>query len=288
VVAEPLHRGRGTAGGPPGGGRPHDDPGRTPHPPPSPATATAPVPDLFAVRAPWTLMYHSVDAYREDPYQVTVTPERFARQMEWLCANGLRGVALGELLRAHANGTSAGLVGLTFDDGYADLPREVLPVLERHGFTATAFVVVGRLGGHNVWDEGPRKQLLTPAQVRHLADCGVEIGSHGRLHRPLPGLPPEELALETRQSREQLEDIVERRVSGFCYPYGAVDAPAAASVRDSGYSYAAAIAHSPLTGRWALPRSYVGERDNGVRLRAKQVRHRMRGLRARSDEEGAR
>jgi peptidoglycan/xylan/chitin deacetylase (PgdA/CDA1 family) len=233
-------------------------------------------------------MYHSVDTYRDDPYQVTVTPERFARQMDWLRRSGLRGVALGELLRAHAAGRSAGLVGLTFDDGYADLPREVLPVLERHGFTATAFVVVGRLGGHNVWDKGPRKPLLTSSQVRELADRGIEIGSHSGLHRPLPGLPAEELALETRQSREQLEDIVERPVRGFCYPYGAVDAPAAAAVRDSGYSYAAAIEHSPLTGRWALPRSYVGERDDGWRLRAKQVRHRMRGLRARSDGEGAR
>ena len=233
-------------------------------------------------------MYHSVDAYREDPYQVTVTPERFARQMDWLRRRGMRGVALGELLRAHALGRSAGLVGLTFDDGYADLAHEVVPVLERFGFTATAFVVAGRLGGHNDWDPGPRKRLLNAGQVRRLADRGVEIGSHGLLHQQLPGLPAEELVRETRQSREQLEDLLERRVSGFCYPYGAVDAPAAEAVRDSGYSYAAAIAHSPLTGRWAVPRCYVGERDNGWRLRAKQVRHRLRGLRARSDEEGSR
>ena len=278
MVAERLRPERGPDGGTRGAHRA----GRLPY-----GTAR-PAPDIRADRAPWTLMYHSVDAYREDPYQVTVTPERFARQMDWLRRHGLRGVALGELLRAHAVGRGAGLVGLTFDDGYADLARHALPVLRRNGFTATAFVVAGRLGGHNDWDDGPRKRLLDRDQVRRLADHGVEIGSHGLLHQLLPGLPAEELARETRQSREQLEDLLERRVSGFCYPYGAVDATAAAAVRDSGYRYGAAIAHGPLTGRWAVPRSYVGERDNGWRLRAKQARHRLRGLRVRFEEERAR
>ncbi|MHA6763525.1 polysaccharide deacetylase family protein [Streptacidiphilus sp. PAMC 29251] len=274
MAAEPLQRERGATRRARGGRLRHHDP--------------LGGPEVFAEQAPWTLMYHSVDRYREDPYQVTVTPERFAQQMAWLRRHGLRGVALDELLRAHAVGRGAGLVGLTFDDGYADLARHALPVLRRNGFTATAFVVAGRLGDHNVWDKGPRKRLLNRDQVRRLADGGVEIGSHGLLHRSLPGLPAAELIQETRSSREQIEDIVGRRVSGFCYPYGAVDRRVVEAVRESGYTYATAIAHSPLTGRWALPRSYVGERDNGWRLRAKQVRHRMRGLRARSDEESAR
>jgi peptidoglycan/xylan/chitin deacetylase (PgdA/CDA1 family) len=242
-------------------------------------------PDICPVEAPWILMYHSVDTYQEDPYLVTVSPERFARQMAWLARNGLRGVSVCELLEAHAAGRSDGLVGLTFDDGYADLPRQALPVLERHGFTATAYVVAGRLGGHNIWDEGPRKRLLSAEQIRRLAGAGIEIGCHSMYHRSLPGLSREALFQETRSSRERLEDVVERPVTGFCYPYGALDQPAVDAVRAGGYEYATAIEHGPLTSRWALPRSYVGERDNGLRLRAKQARHRMRGLRTRTDGE---
>lgn len=274
MTAEPLQQAQATADAPEDGSAPRAE--------------LRHAPAVFADEAPWTLMYHSVDHYQEDPYQVTVSPARFARQMAWIRRNGMRGVALGELLRARSLGRGAGLVGLTFDDGYADLAREVLPVLHRHGFTATAFVVVGRLGDHNDWDDGPRKRLLDRDEVRLLADSGVEIGSHGLMHRSLAGISAMELLQETRQSREQLEEIVGRRVGGFCYPYGAVDAQAVAAVRDSGYAYGAAIAHGPLTCRWALPRSYVGERDNGWRLRAKQARHRMRGLRARTHEEGAR
>ena len=244
------------------------------------------LPEVRAGQAPWTLMYHSVDDSREDPYQLTVTPARFARQMAWLHRAGLRGVAMAELLAAHARGSAAGLVGLTFDDGYADFVHQVLPVLEGYGYTATAYVVAGRLGSHNTWDaDAPRKPLLTPDQVLAVAGRGVEIGSHGLNHRRLHGLDPRQLAVETRRSREVLEDLLGQPVAGFCYPYGAVDAAAVAAVRDSGYSHAVAIDHSALTGRWALPRCYVGDRDGPWRLRAKRARHRARALR-RTDGRG--
>ena len=245
------------------------------------------LPGVHPSRAPWTLMYHSVDEDRDDPYQLTVTPARFARQMAWLHRSGLRGVAVAELLAAHDRGRAAGLVGLTFDDGYADLPGQVLPVLERFGFTATAYVVAGRLGSHNTWDaDAPRKPLMSGEQVRAVARRGLEIGSHGLNHRPLSGLPPEQLALETDRSRELLEDLLQQPVTGFCYPYGALDRQAVAAVRESGYHHAVAIDHCELTGRWALPRCYVGQRDGGWRLRAKRGRDRARAWR-RADRWGA-
>jgi peptidoglycan/xylan/chitin deacetylase (PgdA/CDA1 family) len=235
-------------------------------------------PGAFPGRPPWTLMYHSVDSDEQDPYLLTVSPARFARQMEWLRHHGMRGVAMGELLRARAAGRSAGLVGLTFDDGYADFPREVVPVLRRHGFTATAYVVAGRMGGHNAWDaDAPRKPLVTIAQVRAMAEAGMEIGSHSLSHRRMPGLPPEELALETRRSKELLESVVEGPVTGFCYPYGAVDDAAMDAVREAGYGYGVGICHASGASRWALPRCYVGERDGGLRLTAKRIRHVFRG-----------
>ncbi len=136
---------------------------------------------------PMVLMYHSVQPYTEDPYLVTVGPPRFEQQMRWLRRRGLRGVSIAELLAARAAGAGKGLVGLTFDDGYADFAEYALPVLRRYGFTATVFVIAGRMGGDNVWDPaGPRKPLLDADQVRALAEAGVEIGSHGLMHVSLP------------------------------------------------------------------------------------------------------
>ncbi|MCC9311795.1 polysaccharide deacetylase family protein [Kitasatospora sp. RB6PN24] len=235
------------------------------------------VPTAFARENSWVLMYHSVDTYEEDPNLLTVRPDRFARQIDWLRRRGLRGVGMSELLRARAQGRAGSLVGLTFDDGYTDFTRHVLPILDELGFSATVYVVAGLIGGHNVWDAGaPRKDLLTAEQVRSLADAGVEIGSHGFHHVRLPGLGDAELTTETALSRELLEEITRHPVNSFCYPYGAVDAAAVSAVRTAGYDHACAIDHSPLTDRWSLPRCYVGDSDGGWRLRAKRARHLMR------------
>src|SRR5262245_50594444 len=106
---------------------------------------------------PLVLMYHSVSPYDEDPHEVTMTPQRFERQMRWLRGRGLRGVSIGGLLDAAAKGRARRLVGLTFDDGYQDFVTNAMPVLQRYGFTATVFVLAGRFGGENVWSRpGPR------------------------------------------------------------------------------------------------------------------------------------
>ncbi|HEY1675458.1 MAG TPA: polysaccharide deacetylase family protein [Streptosporangiaceae bacterium] len=90
---------------------------------------------------------------------------------------------MAELLTARQRGCDAGLVALTFDDGYDDFRHYALPVLQRYGFGATAFVIAGRLGGVNAWDAlGPRKTLMTAGQVREVMAAGIEIGSHGLRH----------------------------------------------------------------------------------------------------------
>ena len=229
---------------------------------------------------PMVLMYHSVQPYTEDPYLVTVGPPRFEQQMRWLRRRGLRGVSIAELLAARAAGAGKGLVGLTFDDGYADFAEYALPVLRRYGCTATVFVIAGRMGGDNVWDPaGPRKALLDADQVRALAEAGVEIGSHGLTHISLPTAHGA-LAAETGGSRSILRDVTGQPAGGFCYPYGHLDAEVVGAVRDAGYDYGCAIWPSEYAGRHALPRTYIGDADTAPRLWVKAMRHRLARARA--------
>lgn len=227
---------------------------------------------------PWLLMYHSVsgDGY-DDPYRITVSPDRLDRQLRWLRARGLRGVGVGELLRERAAGRGAQLVGLTFDDGYQDFLDEAVPLLHAHACTATVFVLPGRLGGSNGWDPiGPRRPLLTEAAIRAAAHAGMEIGSHGLVHRHLSAADDATLRDETAYSRALLADITGGPAAGFCYPYGTVDDRTVRAVRDAGYAYACAIDPGPLTGTYALPRVHVGEQDTGWRLLLKRHLHPLR------------
>lgn len=224
---------------------------------------------------PFVLMYHSVAAPADDPARITVSPKRFAHQLAWLKRAGVRGVSMRELLAAAERGSTAGLVGLTFDDGYADFASHAAPILARYGFTATAFVVADRLGGHNEWDGEPRKALMTADEVRAVAQMGVEVGSHGLRHQALSGADADTVAVDLRRSRDILESVLEAPVRGFAYPYGAVPESAAAAGHASGYDYAVATWQQAARHRFALPRTYIGERDGGTRLLAKRVRHRV-------------
>nr|BFE86794.1 polysaccharide deacetylase family protein [Planobispora longispora] len=202
--------------------------------------------------------------------------------MAWLRRQGLRGVSMRDLLTAEASGQARGMVGLTFDDGYADFASEAVPILLRHGFTATVFAVAGHLGGHNVWDpDGPRKPLMTAQDLREVTAAGMEVASHTVNHTFLEMADDAGLELELKESRMLLEDVLDREVTGFAYPYGLAGAREVDAVRAAGYSYACAIWKSEHSGRHALARTYVGDRDGPLRMRAKRARHRLQWGRSR-------
>ncbi|MFD3892148.1 polysaccharide deacetylase family protein [Streptomyces cellulosae] len=226
---------------------------------------------------PWVAMYHSVGDCSDDPYRITVTPDRLEHQLTWLRRRGLRGVSVAELLDARARGEGRDLVGLTFDDGYTDFLTGALPLLRRFRFNATLFVLPGRLGGDNAWDPlGPRKPLLDADGIRRAAGEGVEIGSHGLTHVDLTLADDTLLAAEVTESRARIAALTGAEADGFCYPYGTVDARAVDAVRRAGYRYACAIDPGPLTGPHALPRAHVGQNDTAWRLQLKLRLHRWR------------
>jgi peptidoglycan/xylan/chitin deacetylase (PgdA/CDA1 family) len=221
---------------------------------------------------PMILMYHGVADEAEDPNHLCVAPSRFAEQMTWLKRHGLRGVGIGTLVDAMRAGRPRGLVGITFDDGYVSVLEAGLPELRRHGFTATMFVISGRLGGSNEWDEGPRWPLMSASQVRELAAAGMEIGSHSATHPRLAGIGAGQLEAEIGDSRASIGELVGAPIRGFAYPYGSMDAAARHAVRDAGYDYACAV-QTPRSelGFMALPRIYVGQRDDARRMAIKRL-----------------
>lgn len=233
---------------------------------------------------PMIFMYHGVAEVAEDPNYLCVTPARFAEQMGWLNGHGLRGVSITTLVEAMRAGRQRGLVGLTFDDGYVSVLESAVPVLQRHGFGATAYIISDRLGGTNEWDEGPSWPLLPASGVRELAAAGVEIGSHAATHLRLAGASPGQLTTEVGGSRSSLAALLGTEIRGFAYPYGSMDAAARRAVRDAGYEHACAVeATTAEIGLMALPRMYIGQQDDAARMAAKRLLYRGRiALRGRS------
>jgi peptidoglycan/xylan/chitin deacetylase (PgdA/CDA1 family) len=245
-------------------------------PPVNPAPISLP-------RAPRVLMYHSISpATGPDPHALRVHPDRLDRQLSWLRRRGLRGVSVAEWLAAVDRGRSARLVALTFDDGYRDFVEHAMPLLDRHGMTASVYVVADKLGGASDWDQPPSQPLMTADDVRAAADAGHEVGSHSSSHVRLAGAPDDVLTREIAHSRAVLTDVTGVEVPGFCFPYGSFDDAAVQAVVDAGYDYACVTDDHVRPRRHAIPRFYVGQKDSGLRLEAKFIRLAVRA-RARAE-----
>jgi peptidoglycan/xylan/chitin deacetylase (PgdA/CDA1 family) len=224
--------------------------------------------------APVILMYHSISPDDDDPFDITVRPARFEKQLRWLRRTGRTGTSVGQLLAAQQGGDGRRLVGLSFDDGYADFIEYAVPALQRYGFSATMFVPADQLGKANDWDPaGPRKPIMTAAQLGQIAEAGIEIGSHGFRHRSLPSTSDLELADEIETSRARLQDITGQEITGFCYPYGHLDARVVSCVQDAGYSYGCSVWPTEFAGQYALAREYMRESDSARSLWNLGLRH---------------
>ncbi|MBO9097336.1 MULTISPECIES: polysaccharide deacetylase family protein [unclassified Rhizobium] len=172
------------------------------------------------------LTYHqiAVPPSRRIPFRsMAVHPDDFRRQMHLLKRFGFQGLSLREAL-PYVNGKKKGkVVAITFDDSYANVHENALPVLRDCGFTATNFVVANQIGGRNEWDIPlgvPPSACMNLAQLREWTALGNEIGSHTMDHARLPDLSAEDAWNQIFLSRVALEDTIDDEVSSFCFPYG--------------------------------------------------------------------
>lgn len=190
------------------------------------------------------LMYHSVS---DDPeigvhpyYRICTSPKKFSEQMQWLAGNGYRGVSLsqgfGGIAPTHPPTAELGPfkpVVLTFDDGYRDFYTAAAPILHQHRFTATMFLPTGFIGdartffgaltGDLIKNQKSKikngRECLTWTEVAELHSEGIEFGSHTVNHPELDGLFWNDVELEIRRSKREIESRLRAPCTTFAYPY---------------------------------------------------------------------
>lgn len=136
---------------------------------------------LLAPRdGPIILMYHRVGAPPCDPAQLAVTADNLAQQIEALKARRTI-VPLGWLAERRARGLPVdGTAVITFDDGYADVLHNGLPVLARLDCPATIFLATGTIGTvTNMWWDVLARLLLASETL----PAEIEVALPGRRHR---------------------------------------------------------------------------------------------------------
>ena len=114
------------------------------------------------------------------------------------------------------------VVLLTFDDGYVAQRDIVADMLERHGMTATFFVISSFLRSERTRSmfAGKERTFLSGGDLRQMDLAGFEIGSHTHTH-PLCGtLSETQVEQEFVVSKHMIEQELRHSITGFAYPYG--------------------------------------------------------------------
>ena len=175
------------------------------------------------------LEYHMVKenpSAEERPY--VVPPADFAEQLDYLTAEGYTTITPQDYARARKGKQTLPEkpVILSFDDGYEDNYRVVLPMLEERGMKAVFYMVTNDIGqpGYLTWDN------LFDMERR-----GMEIGSHTANHIPLTTLSREQQRDELRLSKLMLEWKGMKTIYSFSYPNGAYDDGVVAMLQEEEY-----------------------------------------------------
>jgi peptidoglycan/xylan/chitin deacetylase (PgdA/CDA1 family) len=178
------------------------------------------------------LVYQSVAAHRAGEPRAErlaeVPDSVFALQMRYLVDRGFHVIPLATLVDAleRHDTVPARSVVLTFDDGWANHYRNVVPVLRRLGLTATFFVYTTPIGTDN--------RFMTWDQLSELQTAGMTIGSHAWTHERLTEMH-KWLRDEVTSSRTELAQRLGRAPDFFAYPADAWDEAVVAAVRSAGY-----------------------------------------------------
>jgi peptidoglycan/xylan/chitin deacetylase (PgdA/CDA1 family) len=180
------------------------------------------------------LMYHQVAVPSSKHQLNVVSPQSFARQMEFLKKNKYAVISFQELAEGIQAGKSfqRNSVVLTFDDGYLDNYTQAFPVLQKHGFPAIVFTVSDFVNtdGYVTWE-----------QLKTMDDAGFKVGSHTRRHAYLPDIKDRAvLEDEILNSKRILETYMGRPIEFFSYPVGGLNHEIMDVVKQAGYKAAAA------------------------------------------------
>ncbi|MDP7740397.1 MAG: polysaccharide deacetylase family protein [Lentisphaeria bacterium] len=196
------------------------------------------------------LMYHGFTEDESATSTLVIELEDFERQMTYLADNHFNVISASGLADYLANGKELPpkTIVLTFDDGYKSFFDLAYPVLQKHGFPATAYLFIDGLARP---DDLDRAKGIS-------AEGLVEIGSHGVTHRMLPLLDPDEIAWELVSSKQQLEAEFGVPVETFCYPAGAITEAIVTATAAAGYTAAVATAYQ--RGQFPRGNRYIQRR----------------------------
>jgi len=213
------------------------------------------------------LMYHSINKGSAGS-RLIVDAATFKKQMKFLKDHNFNCISINEYIDNIKNKKKQKRksVVITFDDGFEDNYLTAFPILKEFEIPVTIFIVTDWVGDENMLDWSQIKEL-------EKSDL-IDIGSHAVSHDMLTRMPKAEMLMEIKQSKQILEDALNKSIELFCYPTGAHSEFIKKMTKLSGYKAACATSvdkRTSLDDLFAIRRIRISQSADNLFVFGAQV-----------------
>ncbi len=202
------------------------------------------------------LMYHYIRDYDNHDDRIginlSVSPEIFAKQLEWLRDNNYQTINLDDIIDMRSFDSTQDqnhkFVILTFDDGYIDAFANAFPTLKKYRFSGTFYITSDFIGHEN---------YLSWGMIKRMNKSGMKFGGHTMTHPDLTNLDDEQLSREIVDNKMIIENQIEKPITDFCYPSGQYNDRIMNKLKEVGYKTATTTHHgitNQNSDKFQLPR----------------------------------
>ena len=202
------------------------------------------------------LCYHAIrkisktDSPKKKTY--SVTPEAFALQMKALAENGYKTISPDQLYEHWTNNKPLPEkpIIITFDDGRKEQFTIGATIMEHYHFKGVFFIMTIAIG---------KKNYMTKEDIKTLSLKGHTIGVHSWDHQKITQYKKEDWILQLDKPKKQLENIIEKPIDYFAYPFGIWSLSATDSIKKHGYKMAFIVygKSNPTKPFYTVPRIIV-------------------------------
>ncbi len=169
------------------------------------------------------LFYHRVaDSHTND---WTISRQAFRRHVEF-CRSHCELIALDELQRRVLDSHSPRpTMTFTFDDGYRENCEFAIPLLLEYKIPCVYFATIDNAVNQKPFQHDQKSGVPLPvntiAELREMADQGIEIGLHTYSHVDFSRVrSAAAIRREIIDAKDQLEQLIGHAVRYFAFPYG--------------------------------------------------------------------
>jgi len=194
------------------------------------------------------LTYHSIikDASEAGQHNIYVKQNVLRKQLQYVKKHNYETITFRDIKDGKVTDFTNKVI-LTFDDGYEDNYTLLFPLLKEFNYKAVIFLVTQL--NYNKWgvDEGePNRKLLNQDEIIEMDRYGIEFGGHSRLHPDLHKVSTEQKMDEIKGSKLDIENLLQKTVISFAYPFGAISEEIKQITKDAGYTFGIATKSGPI------------------------------------------